>query len=168
MSNRFKKAALLRGEARSADVAHKVQEAMDAITAEMKANGGIYPLNGGAVSKNEVARRAGISETTLFAPKQKELGKKVSLWIEALKKNETIGRQRVRRSFEERAEDWKSNYLSLQNSHIKTELDLQFAQSERDEATAEVQRLRNQNAALLDQLRLAGKSKITPMPKREN
>lgn len=168
MSNQFEKAALVRGEARSADVERKVKEAMDAIMTEMKANGGIYPANGGAVSKNEVARRAGISLTTLFSPKQKELGQKVTLWLDALKKKETIGRQRVRRSFVERAEDWKSRYLALQDSHIKTELDLQHAQAERDEAVAEAQRLRDEKAALLEQLRLAGNSKVTPIKKRMN
>lgn len=167
MSNRFEKAALVRGEARSADVARKVKGAMDAIMAEMKANGGIYPSNGGAVSKNEVARRADISLTTLFSPKQKELGQQVSLWLDALKKKETIGRQRVRRTFAERAEDWKSRYLALQDSHIKTELDLQLAQAERDEAIAEAHRLRDEKAALLEQLRLAGRSKVTPIPKRK-
>lgn len=168
MSNQFEKAALVRGEARSADVERKVKEAMDAIMTEMKANGGIYPANGGAVSKNEVARRAGISLTTLFSPKQKELGQKVTLWLDALKKKETIGRQRVRRSFVERAEDWKSRYLALQDSHIKTELDLQHAQAERDEAVAEAQRLCDEKAALLEQLRLAGNSKVTPIKKRMN
>lgn len=168
MSNRFEKAALVRGEARSADVERKVKEAMDAIMAEIKSNGGIYPANGGAVSKNEVARRAGISLTTLFSAKQKELGQQVTLWLDALKKKETIGCQRVRRSFVERAEDWKSRYLALQDSHVKTELDLQFAHAERDEAVAEAQRLRDEKAALLEQLRLAGRSKVTPIPKRKN
>jgi len=168
MSNRFEKAALVRGEARSSEVARKVKEAMETIMAEMKANGGIYPANGGAVSKNEVARRAGISETTLFSPKQKELGQQVTLWLDALKKKETIGRQRVRRTFVERAEDWKSRYLALQNSHIKTELDLQQAHAERDEAVEEAQRLRDEKAALLEQLRLAGRSKVTSILKRKN
>lgn len=168
MSNRFEKAALVRGEARSAEVARKVKEAMDAIMAEMKANGGIYPHNGGAVSKNEVARRAGISETTLFTDKQKELGQQVTLWLDALKKKETIGRQRVRRTFAERAEDWKKRHDDLENSHIKTELDLLHAQAERDEAVAEAKRLRDEKAALLEQLRLAGRSKVTPISKRKN
>jgi len=166
MSNSFEKAALARGEVRSADIARKVKDAMDIIKAELKANGGIYPANGGAISKNEVARRAGISLTTLFSPKQKELGRHVTLWLEALKKKETIGCQRVRRTFAERAEDWKSLFLALQNSHIKTELDLQGAQSERDDAVAEVKRLRDEKAALLEQLRLAGRSKVTPITKR--
>ena len=156
MINRHQKAALARGEARSTDVAHKVKDAMIVITAEMKANGGIYPANGGAVSKNEVARRAGISLTTLFSSKQKELGKQVNLWLDTLKKRETIGRQRVRRTFAERAEDWKARYLALQDSHVKTELDLQHAEAEREIAVAEAEHFRTENAALLTKLRLAG------------
>jgi len=163
MSNRFEKAALVRGEARSAEIARKVKDAMAAIMAEMRANGDIYPANGGAVSKNEVARRAGISPTTLFSPKQKELGHQVTLWLETLKKKETIGRQRVRRSFAERAEDWKSRYLALQDSHVKTELDLQQAQAERDEAQAEAKKLRNEYTALLKQVEASGKGKVTPL-----
>lgn len=165
MSNKYERAAQARGEARSADVARKVHEAMSSIVAEMNANGGIYPQNGGAVSKNEVARRAGISTTTLFSPKQKELGQQVSLWLDTLKKKETVGRQRVRRSYAERAEDWKARYLALQDSHVKTELDLQQAEAERDQAIAEAKRLREENAALLDQLRLAGSSKVKPLPR---
>lgn len=46
-------------------------QAMKTIRREMKANNGIYPANGGAVPKNEVARRAGIHPTTLFSKKQK-------------------------------------------------------------------------------------------------
>ena len=161
MSNLFEKAALVRGAARSAEVERKVKEAMDTIMAEMKANGGIYPATGGAVSKNEVARRAGISLATLFSPKQNELGQQVSLWLDVLKKKETIGRQRVRRTFAERAEDWKSRYLALQDSHVKTELDLQQAQAERDEAQADAKKLRDENAALLKLVEASGKGKVT-------
>lgn len=163
MTEKFKKAALARGEARSSEITRKVKEAMDTIVSEMKENGGIYPHNGGALSKNEVARRAGINSTTLFSPKQKELGRQVSLWLEALKKKETVGRQRVRRSYAERAEDWKARYEALQNSHIKTELDLQQAEAERDQAISEAKRLRDENAALLDQIKEAVVSKIKPI-----
>lgn len=168
MINRFEKAALIRGEARSSEVARKVKEAMETIIAEMKANGSIYPANSGAVSKNEVARRAGISLTTLFSPKQKELGQQVTRWLEELKKKDAIGHQRVRRTLEERSEDWKCRYYALQDSHVKTELDLQHAQAEREESVAEVKRLRDEIAALLEQLRLANRSKVSTIPKRKN
>ena len=84
MSEAHKKAAKLRGEARTAEVDTKIRQAILTIQQEMAANDGIYPSNGGAISMNEVARRAKISETTLFSPKQKELGKFVKDWIESL------------------------------------------------------------------------------------
>lgn len=166
MSDMHKEAAKARGQKRSAEIAQRVQDAMGAIEAEMKANNGIYPHNGGAISKNEVARRAEINPTTLFSPKQRALGERVSLWLNRLKNKETVGRMRVRRTFAERAEDWKTRYLALQNSHIKTELDLQQAEAERDEARAEAKKLRQDYAAILEQLRLAGAAKVTPMPRK--
>ena len=66
MSELHKEAARLRGEARSAGVEARVREAMVTIQKEMAANNGIYPENGGAVSMNEVARRAKISELSLI------------------------------------------------------------------------------------------------------
>ena len=125
MSAIHKEAARLRGEARTAEVEAKVREAMVTIQKEMAGNNGIYPENGGAVSMNEVSRRAKISETTLFSPKQKELGKNVKAWVESLKKKEVVGRMRVRRTVFERSEDWRKKYLALQDTHIATELDLQ-------------------------------------------
>lgn len=141
---------------------------MDTIEAEMNANDGIYPMNGGAVSKNEVARRAGIGITTLFSPKQKKLGKKVDLWLITLKKKETVGRERVRRTYAERAEDWKERYLALQDSHVKTELDLMEALAEKEKAVTEAQNLRDEKALLLEQLRLAGAKNVTAFPKEKH
>lgn len=163
--SKYKEAAQLRGETRSADVVDKVRKAMQTILAEMKANNGIYPANGGAVSKNEVARRAGISLTTLFSPKQRQLGEEVTLWLDTLKKKETIGRQRVRRTFAQRAEDWKTRYETIATHLALAKLETQQAEAERDEALAEVRKLSDQNAALLEQLRLASASKVKPFPK---
>lgn len=112
----YKEAAKLRGEKRSSDVERRVQEAMVTITAEMKANGGIYPKNGGAVSMNEVARRAGIHATTLHTQKQSQLGERVKFWVVSLKKKEVVGRMRVRRTFAERAEGWKARYEAFRTA----------------------------------------------------
>lgn len=166
-TDNYKEAAKLRGEKRSADVERRVQEAMATITAEMKANGGIYPQNGGAVSMNEVARRAGIHATTLHTAKQSELGERVKLWVDSLKKKEVVGRMRVRRTLAERAGDWKARYEALQNSHIKTELELQQAEAERDEARSDAEKLRAENAALLKLLEASGNAKVTPLHARK-
>ncbi len=165
MSEIHKEAARLRGEARTAGVDAKVREAMVIIQKEMAANNGIYPENGGAISMNEVARRANISETTLFSPKQKELGKNVKAWVESLKKKEVVGRMRVRRTVFERSEDWRKKYLALQDTHIATELDLQDAKVQLQDAQKSLADLNNKFEALLEQMRAGAASKVTPFPK---
>ena len=167
MSSKYLDAALKRGADRSARVAKNVLEAMKTIRREMKANGGIYPANGGAVSKNEVARRAGIHNTTLFSDKQKRLGERVGRWCELLKRKETVGRVRVRRTFAERAEDWETRYKLVVTHLALAELKVQSAESERDDALAKVQELKTENAALLDQMRADVPRKVTPIPTKE-
>ena len=165
MSELHKEAARLRGEARTAGVEARVREAMVTIQKEMAANNGIYPENGGAVSMNEVARRAKISETTLFSPKQKELGKNVKAWVESLKKTEVIGRKNVQRSVFERSEDWRNKYLALQDAHIATELDLQDANVQLQDAQKALAELKDKYDTLLEQMRAGAASKVTLFPK---
>ena len=165
MSEIHKVAARLRGEARTAGVEARVREAMVTIQREMAANNGIYPENGGAVSMNEVARRAKISETTLFSPKQRELGKLVKAWVESLKKTEIVGRKNVQRTVFERSENWRNKYLALQDSHIATELDLQDAKVQLQDAQKAWDELNKKYEALLNQMRDRAASKITPFPK---
>lgn len=165
MKNTHKEAARLRGEARTAGVEVKVREAMVTIQKEMAANNGIYPENGGAVSMNEVARRAKISETTLFSPKQKELGKNVKAWVESLKKTEIVGRKKVQRTLFERSEDWRQKYLALQDAHIATELDLQDSKVQFQNTAKALAELEYKYDALLEQIRAGLTSKISPFPK---
>lgn len=165
MSEIHKEAARLRGEARTAGVEARVREAMVTIQKEMAANNGIYPQNGGAVSMNEVARRANISETTLFSPKQKELGKHVKAWVESLKKTEVVGRKNVQRTVFERSEDWRHKYLALQDAHIATELDIQDAKVQLQDAQKALAELKDKYDALLEQMRAGAASKVTPIPR---
>ena len=167
MSGKHLDAARKRGAYRSAKVAKNVLEAMKTIRREMKANGGIYPANGGAVSKNEVARRAGIHHTTLFSDKQKRLGERVSHWCELLKRKESVGRARVRRTFAERAEDWETRYRLVITHLALAELKVQSAESERDDALAKVEKLEQENAALLDQMRAGATRKVTSITKEK-
>lgn len=162
MSEQHKLAATQRGAARTVQMEQKVVQAMQSIQADIQANGGIYPHNGGAVSMAELARRAGISESSFYKkePGNRALKERADLWLETLKKKETIGRMRVRKTISQRAEDWKKKYHALEQRHIRTELELQSMQ-------ADAQTLRKDNAALLEQLRLASASKVTPISKRK-
>lgn len=165
MSEKHKEAARRRGVARTAGVETQVREAMATIKKEMAENNGIYPNNGGAISMIEVARRAKISETTLFSPKQKELGKNVKAWVESLKKTEIVGRKNVQRSVFERSEDWRHKYLALQDAHIATELDLQDSKVQLQDAQKALAELKDKYDAILEQMRAGSASKVTPFPK---
>lgn len=153
MSEIHKEAALRRGEKRSAAIEARVRRAMVTIREEMTANSGIYPQNGGAISMNEVARRASISETTLFAPKHRELGKSVKAWVDSLKGKEVVGRMRVRRTLQERSEDWRKLFLALQDQHVGVELELQDAQVELEKVRKDLAELSEKYIALLQQMR---------------
>lgn len=165
MSEMHKEAARLRGKARTSGVESRVRQTMVTIQKEMAANNGIYPENGGAVSMNEVARRAKISETTLFSPKQKELGRHVKAWVESLKKTAVVGRKNVQRTVFERSEDWRNKYIALQDSHIATELDLQDAKVQLQDVQKVLTELKEKYELMLEQMRAGAASKVTPFPK---
>lgn len=160
MSEQHKTAAIKRGTERTAQMEQRVADAMRAIVEDMQNNGGIYPRNGGAVSMAELARRAEINESTFYKKDNLALKERAKLWLDILKKKETVGRMRVRKTFAQRAESWEKKHKALEQRHIRTELELQSLQ-------AEAQKLRDDNAVLLEQLRVAGSSKVTPISKRK-
>ena len=159
MSEQHKLAAAKRGAARTEKTLSQIEEGIRAIAHEMANNGGIYPHNGGAVSMAEIARRAGINEATFYKKDNTALKERASLWLDTLKKKETIGRMRIRKTFQERAESWKEKYDALQNQHIITELDLQRLQAEHE-------KFQRDYGALLEQMRVGAASKVTPITKK--
>lgn len=159
MSEQHKIAAAKRGAAKTAKLHQKVDDAIRAITAEMQGNGGIYPHNGGAVSMAEVARRAEINEATVYKRGNVALKERVSLWLDTLKKKETVGRMRVRKTHQQRAEAWHEKYKALETSHCITELQFQQLQAEHE-------KLQRDYDALLEQVRNNAAGKVSPMPKK--
>lgn len=156
MTEGHRQGALKRGKGRTSAVNAKVRAALKTIRQEMVSNDGIYSSNGGAVSLNEVARRAGISDTTLFAPKQRLLKKRVTKWLTLLKKTKVVGRVRVQRKLSERVADWKKLYDDLEYQFIEVELELQQKQ-------AELEKVQASYDALLEQTR-SGSSNVSVMP----
>lgn len=158
MTEKHKLAAALRGAARTEKMEMAVKEAMRAIQADMQANGGIYPENGGAVSMAELSRRAGISESSFYKKEPENLALKemANLWLDTLKKKETVGRMRVKKSLAQKAEDWKLKYHALEQRHIRTELELQSLE-------AKMQELRKQNFTLIGQLSNHGPTNVSPI-----
>lgn len=164
MSEAHTRAALRRGHVRTSTVESKVREAMRLIQEEMTGNGGTYPQNGGVVSKNEVARRAGISDTTLYSPKQKDFGKEVQGWVDSLNAPKDVEPQRVRRTASERSEDWRKRYLALQDQHILVELELQDTQVQLEAERKAVAELSEKYEILLNQIRSANTGNVAALP----
>ena len=158
MSDRHKAAAIKRGAERTAKIVQRIDEALSAVAEELQANGGIYPHNGGAVSMAEIARRAGINESTFYKKDNVLLKARATFWLDSLKKKETVGRMRVRKTFQQRAESWQEKYVALQNRHIRTELEFQQLQAEHE-------KLRMDYDALLEQMQAAGQRKVIPFTK---
>ncbi len=169
MSEQHKLAAARSGAARTAKMEQQVTEAMQAVLADMQSNGGIYPHNGGAVSMAELARRAGINESSFYKkePENLALKKKAALWLDTLKKKETVGRMRVKKTLSQRTEDWQQKHDALQQRHICTELELQASKAEweveRKELTEKIATLKGENAALTTLLKSSGDGKVTPL-----
>jgi septation ring formation regulator EzrA len=161
--------ALERGRERSGALDKRVREMMATIDQEIAANEGIYPHNGGALSAAELARRAGVHQTTFFTPTQREtLGKDVKAWIEKVKASHIVGKGPVRRNLSERLEDWKALYEGLAQSHRDTELELQQAEAELNEARSELERVRDENETLKELLAKSGHTKIVPLRKTKD
>lgn len=169
MSEQHKLAAIKRGAARTAKLEKQVLDAMEAIKSDIQANGGIYPQNGGAVSMAELARRAGINESSLYKKDNTALKERATLWLDTLKKKETVGRMRVRKALAQRAKDWREKYKALEQSHMLTERELQAIQSEgeteRKVNEERIAALEKENAVLREELRKSGESKVAPLPK---
>lgn len=156
MTDKHKHAAILRGAARTEKMGMAVKEAMRVIHADMQANGGIYPQNGGAVSMAELSRRAGISESSFYKKEPENIALKdmANLWLDTLKKTESVGRMRVKKSLAQKAEDWQQKYHALEQRHLRTELELQSL-------AAQMHKLQKENAALADKISKQVKTNVT-------
>lgn len=145
-----------RGELRTLEVDRKVREAIECITNELNGNDGVYPRNGGALSCNEVARRAGIGITTLYSSKLLTLRSYVNSWLNTVRKISPVERLGFRKSHAIRAKMWKQKFQALAASHQKTELDLLAIQSELEELKLENEKL----SARIKKLSENGKLKL--------
>jgi hypothetical protein len=141
--DRHKQAALKRGAKRTAAVAERVDQALILLTEELAANAGVYRHNKGRLSKDEVARRAGIKKGTIHSNAQAATSAKVAAWLDGLKSGETEAVERTRRRTPaELLAEVEVKYAALLTNFRKVELEMQDTLAERDEALAQVDELR--------------------------
>ncbi|MCZ8111695.1 MAG: hypothetical protein ACK5X3_14445 [Pseudomonadota bacterium] len=152
---------------RTQAVVTKLRAAMKAIESEIDEHEGIYPLNGGKLNQAEVCRRAGISNVTLSTAAHRETTHKmVDAWLKDIKKSTVTGRKSVRRAVTDRAEEWKRAHAAIAQSYRVAELEFLDMKSTVKKLEGEVQKLSNENAALLKLLESAGVSKVVSLAKK--
>jgi hypothetical protein len=162
-NNENKQSPQARGKKRSMEIAVKVRSTMNRIVDEIRSNEGVYPFNKGSLSSAELCRRANIHPTTLFTPKQRELGREVNAWLEQVKTGNTVGRAAVRRSLGERIEDWRQLYNALAQAHRDTELELQQLEFEKNHLLNDLTDLQLKNRCLEDRLNELMGSNVVPL-----
>jgi len=160
--------ALEQGETRADAVETAVRAAMKTIEKEISVNDGIYPGNKGAISVNEVARRADIHNTTLYGSKYKPLLQDIKAWLKKLQSSAITGRTRVKRELATRIADWRQLYNGLCESHRITELELQESERKLEEAYAELEMLKKQHGLLLKSLSTSSGGKVISIKNRSN
>ena len=160
-------AGIARGTARSEQLKKDIEDAMRVIEKEMAGNGGIYSGNGGAVTLNEVSRRAKCHPTTLHKPHNEKLKELVDVWLEKLKETKPVARMQVRRALEESAQAWRRKCEALQTTEIATNLRLQQLQSELAATKSELGKAKAEVEALKIELARQISSKVIPMTNRE-
>lgn len=166
---RMRASALARYDSDAEETHARIRAVLKAIQAEMAGNDGIYQQNKGAISMAEVARRGQIHPVTFHKPRYKQLGIEVKVWLETLKQDAIVGRTRVRKELGVRIQDWKELYDDLKEAHRVCGTDLDHAQTQLEEANAELAGLQERLTTSMRQIeelhqKLARQSRLKVLP----
>lgn len=142
---------------RTKEVVKKVRAAMRSIEADVEGKDGIYPLNGGRLSKAELCRRAGISEITLMGKAHKaSLNVEVDAWLKQIRTGMRQGKKSVRRAVTDRADQWKAHLDEIAQRYVEAKLELIECRAQLETLAKEKAALEAENASLREQV-TAGK-----------
>lgn len=145
-------------------VAAKVAEAMRSIETEIECNDGLYPLNGGRLSRQEVCRRAGIRSSVLDGPCHRSTTlPKLRSWLEAVHKKMILGKRSVRKAVTERADGWKARAEAFAHQTNLYHLKMVTIEHQLLDANSRVRELEETVSALQSEL---SRGKVTSVRKR--
>jgi uncharacterized membrane-anchored protein YhcB (DUF1043 family) len=139
-----------------------VQAAMDTIEAEIEANDGLYPLNGGRVTVGEVLLRAkksqGYLRKTKDQPELAELRSDVDAFVDRVAKAFASGAKSVRKLVTERADEAQEDVRKIRQAWVEAELEHNETRIQLAAAREQIKAISAENAALAKQL--AGKKVV--------
>lgn len=103
-------------KSRTAEFLRRIEAGKSAIEADVEKNEGIYPLNGGRLSIEEVCRRAGIHTVSLHGHLHKDTTlKELHRWLDDLLGSMAVGKKAVRKAVTQRADEWQKRFLEQAN-----------------------------------------------------
>ena len=126
---------------RKASTRERCEAAMRDIQADVEANDGIYPLNDGRITLQEVLRRAGLSSAALEKPHHRGFKGEVADWVAGANKRIARGARSIRKAVTARVDDANDEIRAIRQAW--TEAELEYV-----EGRAEVATLTTANAAL--------------------
>lgn len=145
---------------RKVSTRERCEGAMRDIQADVEANKGIYPLNDGRITLQEVLRRADLSSAALEKPHHRDFKGEVNDWIAGANKKIARGARTIRKVVTERVDDANAEIKAIRQAW--TEAELEYV-----DGRAAVAKLTTENAALARQVKqlqaeLAGRN-VIPM-----
>lgn len=143
---------------RKASTQERCEAAMRDIQTDVEANKGIYPLNDGRITLQEVLRRADLSSAALEKPHHRAFKGEVTDWVTGANKRIARGARTIRKVVTERVDDANAEIKAIRQAW--TEAELEYV-----EGRGEVAKLTTENAALARQVQqlkaeLAGRNVI--------
>lgn len=99
------------GRVRTEAFISSIRHAMTQVDREIKENEGIYPHNSGRINAAELFRRAGVSQTSLYAAKHKAgIRTEVEHWLQALRSHIPVSAKGARKKARSQLLNWKEKY----------------------------------------------------------
>jgi hypothetical protein len=133
--------------------AKTLNDAMKMIEDDVQANGGIYPLNKGVISIQELLRRAGKSAGYLEKKNARIVALKadVTKWIDSINSKVVRGAKFIKRTVTERVDEANEEIREIRQARTEAELEYWITQDKLKAALATIADLQKQNASLLAQ-----------------
>jgi len=127
-----------------------IHDAMRTIQCEFERNEGIYPLNGGKITVQEVLRRAGKSSAYLEKKSEKiiQLKGEVARWVTEVNGRALRGAKTIRKAVTERITQVADDLRMLRQRYAEAELEYLETQQQLAAAQKTIEELRQQNARL--------------------
>jgi hypothetical protein len=135
-------------ERRALTSAEKIADALRSIERDVESNGGLYPLNGGRITQQEVLRRANLSPAFLEKSHNKELKTLVTQWLARVNSQMLRGVKTIRRAITDRVTEAHDELNMIRQAWTEAELEYIHGQQMIAEANAAITILHQTNASL--------------------